>query len=511
MTDNARIAKNTLFLYFRMFLVMGVSLVTAGVTLRVLGQVDYGLLAVLGGIVAMFSFLNGAFSAAVSRNIAFELGRGDLQKTREVFNVSLVVFCGLALLVVVLSETIGLWFFYHKMVIPADRLNAAFWVFQLSVLSVPLTMTQVPYSAVIVAHENMKIYAYMSIADAVVRLLTAYAIIVSPYDKLISLSFLTFCWSAITIVIYRIYCIRRYEETSLFFCRDRSLYKGTLTYAGSDLIGNLSCLAQGQGLNLLLNTFFGPVVNAARGIAYGLQGMTTQFSTNFFTAVVPQIIKSYAQEDYEGMWKLVKRSACFSLYLIWLLALPAWLEGDYVLTLWLGSYPEHTLSFFHLIAIVCLIDISRRPLIQVIHATGHIFWENVIVGTVICLAFPVAYVCLRMGYSPETVFWCSIVSMAVGGVLELFVLRHYHRYNVLAYVTEVYGRSLLVVGVSSILPALIYSRYMEACFLRMILTGVLTTASVAVTALYLGMSATDRHRLYGFVAQKVRAMRGREK
>ena len=504
--NNSRIAKNTLFLYFRMFLVMGISILTAGVTLRVLGKVDYGLYAVLGGIVAMFSFLNGSLSSAVSRNITFELGKGDVQRTREIFNVSLLIFAFLALIIILLSETIGLWFFYQKMIIPAERMPVAFWVFQLSIINIPFVVTQIPYNAVLVAHENMKIYAYVSIADAIVKLLIVYALVVSPFDKLITLAFLHFVWGIISVGFYRVYCIKKYRETCLMFCRDWKIYKSILTYAGSDIIGNLSCVVQGQGLNLLLNTFFGPVVNAARGIAYGLQGMTTRFSGGFMTAVVPQIIKSYANGDYSGMWRLVERSACFSVYLIWMLALPAWLEGDYVLKLWLGDYPEHTLTFFHLIVIICLIDISRRAIITIIHATGHVFWENVIVGSVLCLSFPFAYICLRMGYAPESVFWCTIGAMIIGGILEMFVLRHYHRYNIFSYVISVYGRCFLVIALSSVIPWAMYSRFMEPCFLRMILTGVITTISVAVAVLYVGMSSADRTRIYEILRNKLKSI-----
>jgi O-antigen/teichoic acid export membrane protein len=249
-------------------------------------------------------------------------------------------------------------------------------------------------------------------------------------------------------------------------------------------------------------------VNAARGIAYGLQGMTTRFSGGFMTAVVPQIIKSYANGDYNGMWRLVKRSSCFSVYLIWVLALPVWLEGDYVLKTWLGDYPEHALTFFHLIVIICLIDISRRAIINVIHATGHVFWENVIVGSILCLSFPFAYICLRLGYQPESVFWCTIASMVIGGIFEMFVLRHYHKYNIWRYVLEVYGRCVLVILVSSIIPSAIYSRYMEPCLLRIILTGVLTSFSIGVTALYLGMSRSDRLRLYEIFFNKAKTILG---
>jgi len=502
-TDTKRIAKNTLFLYFRMFISLAISLLTAGVTLRVLGKVDYGLNAVLGGVVAMFSFLNGSLAGAASRNITFEIGRGDWDKVNKIFNVSLAVFMGLAAIVVLLSETVGLWFFYNKMVIPFERQNVAFWVLQLSIISVPLSLSQVPYSAILIAHENMKIYAYTSITDQIARLGIIYLLIVSPFDKLITLSAMSFLWSTGMLIFYRFYCIRLYSETKLRFCRDRSLYKSILQYAASDLIGNLSCLAQGQGFNLLLNTFFGPVVNAARGIAYGLQGMTTQFSGNFMVAVEPQITKSFAQGDLDGMWRLVKRCSCFSYYLVWLLALPALLEGDFVLHLWLGDYPEHTLSFFYLILVVCLLQTLKTPIVKVYHANGKIFMGNVIVGTILCLSFPVAHVCLRYGCPPEAVFWCTIGSMVIGNIADWYIVNYYVKFNILGYVREVYGRCIHVTIISTIIPYFIYDRFLSPSILRMLMTGVLTTISVGFTALYLGMSASDRQRLLEIAKQKI--------
>ena len=232
--DNRRIAKNTLFLYVRMMIVMGVSFATAGITLRILGEVDYGLNAVLGGVVAMFSFLNGALSGACSRYLTFELGKKNFTRLNEVFNAALVVQLGLAVIIVILSETIGLWFFYHKMIIPPERARAAFWVLQLSILMVPMSLTQVPYGATIIAHEDMGIYAYTSIADVLAKVGILYLLFVSPYDKLITLSALTCAWTLAMILFYRMYCIRRYKETRLSLCRDWRLYRSIFAYAGSD-------------------------------------------------------------------------------------------------------------------------------------------------------------------------------------------------------------------------------------------------------------------------------------
>lgn len=508
-TDNRRIFKNTLFLYFRMFLVMGISILTAGVTLRVLGEVNYGLYTVLGGVVAMFSFLNGSISGAASRHITYELGRGDYAAVNRVFNASLVVFCALALIIVLLAETVGLWFFYNKMTIPPERMAASFCVLQFSIINVPFMLTQVPYNAVLIAHENMKIYAYVSIADAIARLAIIGLLIIAPFDKLVTLAALGFGWSIITLVFYRIYCIRLYPETKLCWCGDRKLYTRIVSYAGADLIGNLSILAQGQGFNLLLNVFFGPAVNAARGIAYGLQGMTTQFSGNFMTAVAPQIIKSFAQGDMAGMWQLVKRASCFSFFLVWMLALPACLEGDYVLTLWLGKYPEHTLNFFYLVVVVCLLQTLKTPIVKVVHANGKLLMANLIVGTVLCLAFPVGYVLLRMGMPPEAVFWATIGSIAVGNICDWFICRHYVPFGILEYVKTVYGRSIIVMVLSPLLPYWLVVRNFEPSFMRMISTGIVSVMSVGVVAFWFGMSRNDRVRLVTMVVNKWQFMRAK--
>ena len=482
-------------------MVMGISLATAGVTLRVLGSVDYGINAVLGGIVAMFSFLNGSLSGAASRFITFELGRGDTARLNHVFNASLAIHLALGVLIVLLSETIGLWFFYNKMIIPAERMSAAFWVLQLSILTVPLSLTQVPYGAVIIAHENMKIFAYVSVADAIVRLLNIYLLLISPFDKLITLAVLGTAWGVITMIFYRIYCIRKYDETRLKLCVDWKMYGEMFRFAGSDLIGCTSVLLQGQGVNMLLNTFFGPVINAARGIAYAVQGQATQFSNNFMTAVRPQIIKSYAAGDTDGMWRLVKRSGCYSYYLIWLLALPFLLEADYVLKLWLGSYPEHTVSFFRLIIVACLIQAFKTPRSAVFHAMGKLFVPNIVTGSILCSSFPIAYIFLRMGYAPESVFHATNIVMVLSEISSLIILKMYFVYSVRDYIMTVYLRCIAVTVVSTVIPYFACSLFSPS-FVRVLWTGMLTTMSVGLSALYIGIDKADRIKLFNVVQNK---------
>ena len=300
MADNKRIAKNTVFLYVRMLLVMGATLYTSRIVLNVLGAEDYGLYNVVGGLVTMFTFLNGSLGSATSRYITFELGRRDYERVNRVFNVALLIHIALAVLIIILAETIGLWFFYEKMTIPEERMSAAFWVYQISILTCFFSLTQVPYNAMIIANENMRIYAWVGIVEAVFKLAIAFILPFAPFDTLVYYALLL-CVVQISIMLfYRIYCGRNFKESKIILYKDKTLYKEMFSYAGSDLIGNLSVLAQGQGLNILLNMFFGPVVNAARGIAYQVQGAVTQFSNNFMTAVRPQIIKSYAEGDING-------------------------------------------------------------------------------------------------------------------------------------------------------------------------------------------------------------------
>ena len=466
MADNKRIAKNTIFLYFRMLLVMGVNLYTSRVVLSVLGFEDYGLYNVIGGIVTMFTFLNGSLGSATSRYITFELGKKNFERLNRIFNTALVIHIFIAILVVLLAETVGLWFFYEKMTIPADRLDAAFWVYQISILTCFFTLTQ-------------------------------------PMDRLVFYAILL-CLVQIGIMLfYRYYCKRHYPSCKRRLYKDKTLFKEMFAYGSYDLIGNISVLAQGQGLNILLNMFYGPTVNAARGIAYQVQGAITQFSNNFMTAVRPQIIKSYAEGDVDGMMKLVKQSSCFSFYLMWMISLPVCLEADYLLSLWLGKYPEHTVNFLILIVALCLVQTIKTPRTTIFHATGHIKWSNIIVGIILCAAFPLAYVALKLGGSPESVFWMSNLTMLLSELASVSVLKRYIDFSARNYLLDVHGRCLLVAIVSFIVPYLLYDIWMEQSFLRLAMTCMLTTISVLFTSLFLGMDRHLRSKLIQIINKKI--------
>lgn len=503
MSDNKRIAKNTMFLYFRMFLIMGVSLYTSRIILQTLGVEDFGIYNVVGGIVTMFSFLNGSLGAATSRYITFELGRKDYIKLKKIFNVALVTHLCIGILIAILAETVGLWFFYNKMLIPEERISAAFWVYQISIISALISLTQVPYNAILIAYENMKVYAYVGMVEVVLRLLVVYLLMIAPIDRLIFYAIMLFAVHLGILIFYRVYCIKKYTESHINFCNEKALYKDMFKYAGSDLIGNVSVLAQGQGLNLLLNVFFGPVVNAARAVAYQVQGAVTQFGNNFMTAVRPQIIKLYAQGEIKEMFKLVYLSSNFSYYLMWLLILPLSLEADYILSLWLGEYPDHSVSFLILIFILCLIQTLKTPRTIVLHATGKLFLANVVVGTLLCSAFPLAYVFLRMGGEPESVFWAANITMLLSEIISVFIVHKYVEYNIADYLLNVHGRCTIVTLVSILLPYILFDRYMEPSFIRLLLTCCLTTISIATTVWCIGMNKDMRHKSVAFIQSKV--------
>lgn len=503
MSDNKRIAKNTIFLYIRMFLIMGVTLYTSRIVLRVLGEDDFGLYNVVGGIVMMFTFLNGALAGATSRFITYEIGRKDDIQLHKVFNVALVTHIIIALLIVILAETLGLWLLYNKMVIPAERFNAAFWVYQISVVSCVFSITQVPYSATIIAHERMNIYAYVGIVEVILKLAIAYLIMISPYDKLVVYAFLLFLVQALIMLYYRMYCNRRFAECKLMLVKEKSMYKQMFVYAGSDMIGNLAVLAQGQGLNILLNMFFGPAVNAARGIAYQVQGAVTQFSGNFMTAVKPQIIKQYAAGKIKEMMQLVVQSSCFSYYLMLMIVAPICLEAEYILTLWLGEYPDYTVSFLRLVLVLCMIQTLKTPRTTVFHATGKILLPNIVVGTILCLAFPAAYVVLKMGGDPNSVFWTAIVSMFVSEIASIMIMKSRVNCSVKNYVLNVHVRCLLVTIVSLIFPLLVYDKIELNGFVRLMVICFLTTVFILATSYAIGLDKNMRQKINRLIKQKI--------
>jgi O-antigen/teichoic acid export membrane protein len=458
---------------------MGVTLYTSRVVLATLGVEDFGIYNVVGGVITMFAFLNGVLSGATSRFFTVELGRNDYKQLNKVFSCSLVTHLIIAIVILILAETVGLWFLLNKMVIPPDRMLAAQWVFQFSIFSCMFNVMQVPYNAVIIAHERMNVYAYISIVEVILKLLIVYLLLISSLDKLIFYAALIFVLQVLTMLFYRFYCVSRHAECHFHFYKDKNLYKGMLSYAGFDMIGGLSTLAQGQGLNLLLNLFFGPAINAARGIAYQVQGAITQFSGNFMMAVRPQIIKLYAQGKIEEMMVLVRNSSVLSFILVSMLSFPIIVEMDYVLTLWLGTYPDYTASFSIIVLINNLLSSMRRPRTTVFHATGFIKLTNMVTGSILCLAFPIAYFLLKMGYNPNSVFWGMLLTTCMADVSNLLILKRYINYSIKDFVVLVHGKCLLIFLISSVVPVFLHYK-LNTGLERLILVAITSAFSIAI-------------------------------
>ena len=353
--NNKRIAKNTLLLYFRMLFTMAVSLYTSRVVLNTLGVEDFGVYNVVGGVVAMFGFINGSMSSATQRYITFALGKGDKTWLQTVFSTTLQIHTLIAGIIVLLGETVGLWFLYNKMQIPADRMDAAFWVLQCSIVATIVMIISVPYNADIIAHEKMSAFAYISILEVVLKLVIVYMLVVFSFDKLILYAFLLLAIQLLIRFCYSIYCNRHFEETKYRHVWDKALFKEMTGFAGWSLFGNLAGVLFSQGLNMLLNVFFGPIVNAARAVAVQVQSAIQQFVGNFQMALNPQITKTYAKGELGDMHSLMFRSARFSFFLLYFLSLPVLFETNFILTIWLKTVPENTVVFLRIMICTSLI------------------------------------------------------------------------------------------------------------------------------------------------------------
>lgn len=489
--NNKRIAKNTLLLYVRMLFLMGISLYTSRVVLNTLGIEDYGIYNVVGGIVAMFGFINGSMSSATQRYITFALGKGDKNRLQTVFSTTLQIHTLIAGVIVLLGETVGLWFLYNKMQIPVDRMDAAFWVLQCSIVSAVIMIISVPYNADIVAHEKMSAFAYISILEVVLKLAIVYMLLVFSFDKLVLYAFLLLAIQILIRFCYSYYCNKHFEETKYKHVWDKALFKEMTGFAGWSMFGNLAAVLFGQGLNMLLNVFFGPVVNAARGIAVQVQNAVQQFVLNFQMALNPQITKTYAKGELSEMYKLMYRSARFSFFLLFFLSLPVLFETNFILTVWLKIVPENTVVFLRLIICTSLIYTLANPLIVANQATGRVKKYQAVCGTILLFILPISYVCLLLGCPAYTVFIVHFVMESVAQLARMIMLRPLIGIRLRDYFHHIYLKVLVVVAVSIILPSLAYFN-MSDNFIRFLVVGILCVVSVSASAYMLGLSSNER-------------------
>lgn len=501
-SDNTkRIAKNTLLLYVRMLFTMAVSLFTSRVILNTLGVEDYGINNVVGGIVTMFSVLSGSLSASISRFITFELGKGNMQRLKTVFSSGVNIQLGMSILIIVLSEAVGIWFLNTMMNIPAERLDAANWVFQCAILTFVLNLLSVPYNAAIIAHEKMSAFAYISVVEVSLKLIIVYMLTVSPFDKLKTYAVLLLCVGAIIRLIYGIYCKRHFEECAYHLVFDKPVLREMTSFAGWNFLGNGAYLLNTQGVNILMNMYFGVAVNAARGVATQVDAAMKQFVNNFTTAVNPQITKSYAQGDLSYMHKLVCRSAKFSAFVMLFLAVPIILETNTILTIWLKTVPEYAAIFLQWIVISSFVDtVLANCLVTSMFATGNIKRYQIIVTTVGCLVFPLSWLAFAVGMEPQVGYIIYFIIYTILLFVRLWLLEDMVKLPVMMYVKEVLYKVMPVMAIAFAVPSLLRFT-MEEGAVRLIAVCAVSVVVTTITEYRLGLTSQERTFVLGKVRQ----------
>lgn len=493
--NSKRIAKNTILLYFRMLFLMLVSLYTNRVILNALGVEDYGIYNVVGGVVTMFSVLSSSLNAAISRFITFELGTGDLDRLKNIFSSSVTIQAIIALLVIILAETIGLWFLNNKMVIPDNRLSAANWCFQFSTITFAVNLLAVPYTASIIAHEKMSAFAYISIIEALGKFVVAWCIVINPIDRLIFFAIMVAVVAWSICLIYAWYCKKHFDECHYHLYYDHDLLKRMFGFAGWNFIGASSGILRDYGINIVLNLFWGPAVNASRGISMQVNNAVMGFLQNFLTALNPQITKSYAVQDINYTFKLVFLGARVSFFMLLLLSLPIIIETPTILSLWLKIVPDYAVAFVRLILIYIMVESISFTMVTLMLAIGDIKKYQIVVGGFQMLNLPVAYCLLKIGMSPE---WPIIGSIFIAFgclLLRLKMLSQMVSFPVKRFVKEVVFRILSVSSLSVIISLYLIS-LLESSLIRLFITCLLCTSILCTCIVFVGCNKRERDLLF---------------
>ncbi len=502
-SDKKRIAKNTAYLYVRMILVTLITLYTSRVILQILGASDFGIYNVVGGVVAMMAFVNGPLNAATVRFLTFELGKQDERKLSDTFAACLNTHIFVGIIVILVGETLGLWFFYYKLNIPDERMWVAFWVYQFSIINCFFDLTQISYTASINSHEKMSVYAYIGLYEAVSKLLIVYLIAVSPWDRLLFYGFLLMI-NKIAVQLYcRYYCLRNYSECRFRLFWDKPLYKKLSGYAGWDTFGGVALVCEGQGVNILLNIFFGPVVNAARAIALQIRTAVTMFISNLTAAVRPQIVKNYAVGNVDEMYNLVFMTTRYSYYLMLILMLPIFFETETVLNIWLGSsVPDYTGIFTKLVLIVGLINSVDSSFLMAYHAIGKIKTGNLFGGTLMILSLPIGYICLKIGMAPPSVFYVLIIINSIGTLFDFWLIHHYVAFSYGKFLLDVALPMILVTVLSVVAPFVII--YLVPTSIMRFITNTIFMEVIMVFVIWcVGVRSEERANVMAFIKARI--------
>ncbi|MGO5016647.1 lipopolysaccharide biosynthesis protein [Segatella copri] len=500
--NNKRIAKNTLFLYLRMFVMMLTALFTSRIVLDVLGAADYGLNNIIGGVVVLFSFLNSALLSATQRFLNFHLGRQDYKQTNVVFCMSMNTYLLLSIVVVVLGETIGLWFVNTHLNIPSERMYAAQWVYQFTLIQFVINLLRVPYNASIIAYEKMNLYAYVSLVEVIAKLLVVYLLYITTFDKLIFYSFLYTIVPLIVAFIYKIYCNRNFDTTKYKRIWDRIAFKEMFSFSGWSLFGSLANLAAQQGLNILINIFYGVTVNAAAGIANQVSTNVYGFISNFQTAFQPQIVKTYAAKEVERFHKLIFQTSKFSYFMVLVLVLPILFTIDGILDIWLKEVPRYTAIFCRLILVFLSIEAITAPLWMSVQATGKIRNYQILVASLIFLNFPLAYIVLKLGMPVYSVWVIRIIVNIVVMIARCIYMKKNLNFPLLSYLKAVIAPILSVTFVAIPIP-LILNYMIHGFWQNMIIVGIATFALTILDVYFVGMNTHEKLLARNMILKKI--------
>lgn len=493
-SNNRAIVKNTLMLYMRSILVMGISLYTSRVILRILGVTDFGIYNVVGGVVGMFSFVTAALTSATNRNITFALGKKEKDLLQNTFSASLNLHIILAIILFIVGEIVGLWFLYTKLVIPQDRFVAAFWTFQFSIVTLMISITQVPYYATLISHEKMSVYAYVGLYDAFIKLLIVWGISIISYDKLILFSFLVMFNIVIEQIFYRIYTYKHYKECRFKWFWEKNLYISLVSYAGWNVFGGLSMILQREAINIIVNLFFGPILNAARAISSQIENAVFSFVGNFLTASRPQIVKHYANKEYHTMYKLTYYIGKYSFLLMLMLILPLLFEVKFILKLWLYDYPSWTEIFVIITLITCLIKTLQQVFLMDFVAIGRMKWGNIIDSFLNFASLVVCYVVLKANVGNPTTPLLSLLGATICIYLwYLWIINHYCHFDVREMFKILYI-PIIKVSLLAVIPPVIITCCMPYGTLRFIFNILLTEVFYFMIVFFIGLNRVERNK-----------------
>ena len=499
---NKRIAKNTVSLYVRMILVLFVSIYTTRIVLNALGVVDYGINNVVAGFVSMFAFLNTSMANGIQRFYNFTLGKKEEHGIKNVYNTAFQIQAVLALCIFLLLETIGLWYMYNEMQLPAERFHTALWVFQFAVASTVLLILQAPYASAIMAYEKMSYYAYVGIIEVVIKLLIAYSLTKSDCDRLFLYGFLHFITSFTLFLMYYIYAKTKFKDLKFEFAIHKELFKPMLSFSGWNIFGSFAYMLKGQGLNLLLNSFFGVVVNSARGVSNMIMSALQGFQSNVVIAFRPQIVKSYAAGNYQHVKKLFYSLSKISFLMLTILSVPIILELNYILKIWLGdTIPEYTKSFTVLILLNMIISSLTTPLSQVVHATGKMKIYQLCTSIVVCSIVPISWIFLKFGFNPNTVYYTSLGITIINQFICNIIVKKVFPYSLREYMKMVIIPCATFIITVLVIPSLV-TYFMEESFVRLILTSIIVIFTAVFVAYFVVLNKDEQNLIRKFIKKK---------